>query len=273
MQALVLFIAVLGYAQATKCGIRKENSRVPRMSGGTDALPNEFPWQVAMTEKSCGWTDFNCGGSVVNDRWVVTAARCARKNASDYTVLVGKHQLRGCEATQDYRTVDKIIVHPKYNGKTFDYDVALMRLSTPLDLNDYVGPVCLPDEDDDYTNVTCTTSGWGDVVTKNGTFIQPETLQKVDLPVLSSGKCAKTFGTGYNRNSMICAGIDGTAKGPCSDDWGGPLVCPRNDGRWVLAGIASWGNREKCAGPAVYSRVTSSTTWIQDTICKDHNCS
>ncbi|XP_064480499.1 chymotrypsinogen A-like [Ornithodoros turicata] len=277
MQALMLIIAVLGCAQATRCGIRKGKDSGLRISGGADALPNEFPWQVAMTTKSCGWTSYGCGGSIINDRWIVTAAHCVdfSKNASDYTILLGKHELRACEATQQERTVDKIVVHPKYHGTGVPvYDVALMRLSEPLNWNDYVGPVCLPDEGDDYTNVTCTTSGWGFNATKNGTVLRvhPKVLQKLDLPIWTSVKCANTYGTMYNRNSMFCAGYENQIKGSCHGDSGSPLVCPRKDGQWVLAGIVSFG-AHNCTGPGVFSRVTSSTNWIQSTICEDHNCS
>ncbi|CAN8002995.1 unnamed protein product, partial [Ixodes pacificus] len=97
-----------------------------------------------------------------------------------------------------------------------------------------------------------------------GTTANPDLL-KVDLPIVPYDECSKDY-RGINqvdRNTMICAGPKEGGKATCQGDSGGPLQCPRSDGRYVLAGLTSWGTT--CAAPnqpSVFARVSTRLLWI-----------
>ncbi|XP_064480505.1 plasma kallikrein-like isoform X2 [Ornithodoros turicata] len=275
MKVAVLFLAIIYCALAAKCGQRRDSDGSPRIIGGTDALPHEFPWQVSLTVRLLSVDFHNCGASVVNENWIITAAHCCDSLlASAYVALFGKQNLRHLEEAQEERYFDKVVMHEKYvvidNGAAAEYDYCLVRLSEPVNFTDYIGPVCLPEPEEDYTNVTCTATGWG--LTENG-GTTADILQKVDLPILTNDECALAFAEHQLNitDDMICAGYKEGGKGTCNGDSGGPIVCEREDGSWVQVGIASWvgGRTDQCAlpnEPSVFARVNYVLDWIHSTI-------
>ena len=91
-------------------------------------------------------------------------------------------------------------------------------------------------------------SGWG--LTSGGGLFPPNTLQEVEIDILSFEECNNIF-QGYIKPGMICAGKAGAA--PCNGDSGGPLVCPDGNGNTKLAGIVSFG-RNSCTSFEVCTR-------------------
>ena len=99
--------------------------------GGEDADISDFPWQVALIESSGGWTWAFCGGSIIDNSWILTAAHCvedgfagtvyARAGSDNYYAQGGSSHL-----------VDEIIIHPDYNGNTYNNDIALLKLNNPI---------------------------------------------------------------------------------------------------------------------------------------------
>ncbi|XP_064480513.1 chymotrypsinogen B2-like [Ornithodoros turicata] len=272
MKVAILFVVTIYCVLATKCGHRRNSNGGPRIIGGTDALPHEFPWQVSLWAKNSTLhlDTHYCGASVVNENWILTAAHCcADYPAFEFRALFGKHNLRQSEETQQRRYIEKVIMHDKFVLTRAQYDYCLIRLSEPVNFTEYIGPVCLPEPEEDYTGAMCTTSGWGR--TANGRT-HTDILQKVDLPIWTNDECALAY-AGYLFNitdDMICAGYKEGGKGTCFGDSGGPLVCEREDGSWVQVGITSWGGRgNKCAlpnEPSVLARVSYVLDWIQSTI-------
>ncbi|XP_064482596.1 prostasin-like [Ornithodoros turicata] len=262
---LVLHIASRGSAQAAECGIGRKEVRNERIVGGTQAAPGEFPWQVAVFKRG----HFACAASVIDEAWVVTAAHCADLDLGSYYLLFGKEELLPFEKTQQMRAINKIRIHPNYSLKTMEYDVALMRLSEPLIFTDYIAPVCLPEVHEDYTNLTCTATGWGYMEKDKS---PARLLQKVDLPIWSNKDCAAIHEHYKNvSDATLCAGYRGGGRSICYGDSGGPLVCRRTNAGWVLIGISSW--VDICAAPnqpAVFVRVTSVVNWVLSTT-RDHN--
>ncbi|XP_064482511.1 atrial natriuretic peptide-converting enzyme-like [Ornithodoros turicata] len=166
MKAAVLFGAIIYGVLAAKCGQRRDSDGSPRIIGGTDALPHEFPWQVSLSFRLPPVDIHACGASVVNENWIITAAHCcANPLHIGYVALFGKQNVAHFEETQEARYFDKVVIHEKYvlieNGAAAEYDYCLVRLSEPVNFTEYIGPVCLPEPEEDYTSVTCTTSGWG----------------------------------------------------------------------------------------------------------------
>ena len=103
-------------------------------------------------------------------------------------------------------------------------------------------------------------SGWG--LTTGGGLFPPNTLQVVEIDILSFDECNEIF-QGYIKPGMICAGKAGSA--PCNGDSGGPLVCPDGNGNNKLAGIVSFGENG-CTSSGVYTRVSHYEDWITERI-------
>uniref|UniRef100_A0A8D2JCD6 chymotrypsin n=1 Tax=Varanus komodoensis TaxID=61221 RepID=A0A8D2JCD6_VARKO len=239
------------------CGIpaiQPTLSGYARIVNGEEAVPGSWPWQVSLQDS----TGFHfCGGSLISEDWVVTAAHC---NVSHLVVLGEFDQRHPGEDVQ----IVKIAQNPKYNMFTIRNDITLLKLATPVKLRRQVSPVCLPKATDVFPEgMTCVTTGWG-LTNPTGNILA--LLQQVALPLLSNEGCKKYWG---NRiaDVMICAGAAGASS--CMGDSGGPLVCQK-DGVWKLVGIVSWGS-SRCSPsiPGVYARVTELLPFIQEVLAKN----
>jgi secreted trypsin-like serine protease len=122
-----------------QCGVPKITPKgSPRIVGGEEVIPHSFPWQVSLQNPNGHW----CGGSIINKHWIITAAHCYR---SDLSVLAGIHDLSSPGTTTQKVNIEKYILHQAYNDVTTDNDIMLLKLSSPLQFNEYASPVCLPD--------------------------------------------------------------------------------------------------------------------------------
>ena len=221
----------------------------PRIVGGQDAPADLFPHQVSLQTRS----GFHyCGGSVIDDDWILTAAHCVDGSwPGDIRVESGITELSDFG---EKRRVDEIVVHPDYDSWSQDNDIALLRLKRGIS----APPVALLDASAEASlasaGTLATVSGWG-TLSSGGT--SPDALQYVDVPVVSEAECEAAYGAGDITDGMICAGdtVNGGIDS-CQGDSGGPLVV--SDGtQWVQAGVVSWGYG--CADadyPGVYARVS-----------------
>ncbi|XP_077773298.1 prostasin-like isoform X1 [Podarcis muralis] len=243
----------------------------PRIVGGNPAPEGAWPWQVSFMENNKPI----CGGSLINEKWVVSAAHCFTKGYEQYDVLLGAYQLSIPPSSLVVTTVQQVISHPNYNGiDGSPGDIALVELKAPLDLNDYILPVCLPDSSAQFSmDTSCWVTGWGQV--KDGEALPPpQTLQELEVPLIDRDTCNSLFNSAPAPDlpqnpvldDMICAGYPEGGKDACHGDSGGPLVC-RCDAGWTLAGVVSWG--EGCAEPkhpGVYTLVPYYANWISDNV-------
>ena len=151
-------------------------------------------------------------------------------------------------------------MHPKYNERTMDYDIALLHLSTSVAYNDTISPVCLPSSPWNFSaNTPCYVTGWGKI-RESGPV--SERLRVGKVSIIERKKCSEMYKGNRITDRMICAGYDQGRIDSCQGDSGGPLVCFEN-GRFVLAGAVSWGIG--CAQerrPGVYTNVTYFRSWI-----------
>ena len=261
MAALMLAAALAVPAGPARAG----DVARPQIVGGEKAAPGEFPWQVALLDGSVGNT-FDaqfCGGALIDERWVVTAAHCVFDGRveppSAVDILVGTTSLKSGGTRLD---VDTIVVHPRYDERTSENDIALLRLVEAVDLP--VLPLVTLGEETALTSAgtLATAIGWGDTLVKGDRF--PIDLRKVSLPIVTNRVCngPRSY-AGEVKTKMLCAGFAAGGKDSCQGDSGGPLVVPDGDGGFALAGITSWGAR--CAAPnkyGVYTRVARFATWV-----------
>ncbi|XP_028679014.1 trypsin-2-like [Erpetoichthys calabaricus] len=219
-----------------------------KIVGGYECQAHSQPWQVSLNS---GY--HFCGGSLINNEWVLSAAHCYRRI---FEVRLGEHNVIMNEGTEQFISPAKILRHPRYNEISYDNDIMLIKLSRPAQLNGNVQPVPLP-KACPAVGTLCTVSGWGDTLSSES----DERLRCVEVPIVSIVECQNSY-LGKITDSMLCAGFPEGGKDSCQRDSGGPLTC-----NGVLYGVVSWGFR--CAErnfPGVYANVCKFTDWIQNTM-------
>ncbi|XP_077114247.1 trypsin-like [Ranitomeya variabilis] len=221
-----------------------------KIVGGYTCAENSVPWQVSL------YSGYHfCGGSLINNLWVISAAHCYK---SSIQVRLGEHNIAVSEGTEQFISSSKVIRHGSYSSWTLDNDIMLIKLSSAASLNSYVQAIGLP-SGCAAAGTSCLISGWGNTLS-SGTNM-PNLLQCVDAPVLTAAQCSSAY-PGEITSNMICVGYLEGGKDSCQGDSGGPVVC---DGQ--LQGIVSWGYG--CAEknyPGVYTKVCNYNSWISSTV-------
>jgi len=243
-----------------KCGISKKEKT--RIVGGTTAKPGDWPWQVKIG---------GCGGTLISDQFVVTAAHCFRhsKDPDDYTVIAGEHDKYKKENWEQKMEVDRIIIHPGY-GKHIaeDADIALIKLKKKVSFNQRVRRACVADDFVSFdTDAECWVTGWGDLKHKGQSA---QFLQQAKMPLIPHKECVATMGYRSITENMLCAGFKDGTKDSCQGDSGGPLVCRKQNSstaetQWYLWGVVSWGYG--CATKryyGVYTKAHNFRHWIAE---------
>jgi len=257
-----------GYKKGTKsmageCGIAGPDPS-QRIVGGEEATPHSFPWMAALFVDE-SWF---CGGTLISDEWVLTAAHCTM-DASSMRVMLGAHNVR--EANEDGRleveTTD-FFHHPDYSQITLHNDLALIHLPQAINFTDNIRPICLPSYSEAgsvWANEDVVASGWGKP-TDDATSISP-VLRWVETNTITNLLCALEFPTVINKNIICISGKDG--KSTCNGDSGGPLYLTTRSERYTTTykqiGITSFGSSLGCeiGWHAGFTRTASFLEWIE----------
>jgi secreted trypsin-like serine protease len=286
----------------------------PPIFFGEPAPAGAYPFQVALissaAEKGQEFDAQYCGGTLIDKQWVLTAAQCAITydeegntvplSPGDVDVYVGSQDFTGGERIK----AGKVVVHPKYDSTTSDFDVALIQLARSPKENTKIGLIEPVTPADEATYAApgkgVTVIGWGQ--TEEGEY--PHELREAGVDVQDAKACnsgiikarlndyqayldeikqgvqvsddamsqvrdiiADNTGTVVTDN-MICAGKESGAD-VCALDNGGPLFAKTADGKFVEVGIVSW--NQVCGGGGeglytVYARVAKVGDWIKETV-------
>ncbi|XP_044765999.1 serine protease snake-like [Coccinella septempunctata] len=271
---VVQAIPLLTETEVVNVNVEKcNNNGVPLIVGGEPARPGEFPFMAALGFYVDNAIDWRCGGTLISERFVVTAAHCtySRDAGSPKVVRLGEIDLTkssGRRSRFDFN-VAHIIAHPDYNYPLRYNDIALIELDRDVSFTDYIRPACL------YTSThieqtQSVATGYG----KNE-FAASENinkLMKVVLHIYKNEKCAQTFGSDKRSlprgiiQSMLCAGDIKGGHDTCQGDSGGPLLITKksNKCKFFLVGITSFGKScGEANTAAVYTKVSAYIDWIE----------
>ncbi|XP_076066657.1 uncharacterized protein LOC143040012 [Oratosquilla oratoria] len=247
------------------CGkINRNATRDNRVVGGQPTKRNEYPQLVSIYSNTTG--KHACGGVIICDRWIATAAHCfdslgngdATQAKNNIIVHLGAHNLSDSSEEHKIMSLDKTLNHPNYSDTTYANDIALGRLSSAVKFAHAIQPACLADSTtENHTGKIVSVIGWGNTAFQGS----PSDVPLRATPVMISRDVCRGKYPGRNiTEDMICAFKEG--KDACQGDSGGPLFLEYSDLRSEALGLVSWG--EGCGqNPGVYTSVAKHLAWIK----------
>ena len=275
-----------------ECGLDRTKQSSSRIIGGSESKKGEFPW-LALLRKT-PHTNWMCGGSLINELWVLTAAHCVTNESKSckpiteekMEVMLGQHDKRKTSNVV-IEASEKIIPHKEFSYCTGKSDIALIKLKKSIDLkiNKNINTVCLPLKNEKAINggLKVTVAGYGN--TKNekdedGTWTSTNSaniMKRLDTSLIDTIACDSAhdaMGRHYSilKEQNICTkALEG--QDSCQGDSGGPLMTSIKNEKllkhqWIQVGLVSWGN-PKCGLkgiPGVYTNVKTYLKWILDNL-------
>ncbi|CAG9831444.1 unnamed protein product [Diabrotica balteata] len=268
-----------------QCGIVIKPAQ-PLITYGEPTREGDFPWHAALYHARGIDLTYICGATLITRFHLITVAHCVTRlktqnalSPSSLMVYLGKYYLKvwSNPGIQD-RQIEKIIVHQNYNSRTFQHDIAILKLLEPAEITNYVRPACLWEDDKNLESVIGkqgTVVGWG--FDESGRVT--EQLTKAHMPVVSQETCIYSFPEFYSRftsDHTYCAGFNnGTSV--CNGDSGGGMVFPKrgsdpNNPIWEIRGMVSISvalqNQFRCDSShyVVFTDIAKYLDWINNAL-------
>ncbi|XP_045493771.1 serine protease nudel isoform X2 [Colias croceus] len=244
-----------------------DKDRIKRMEsrvvGGKPSQPAAWPWVVALYRNGM----FHCGGVILSQNWVMSAAHCIHKFWEHYyEVQVGMLRRFSFSPQEQIHRVTHVIMNQNYDQEDMKNDLSLLRVKPVIQFSRWVRPICLPGPEvagEDWkwgppVGTICTAVGWGSTVPHGP---DPDHMREVEVPIWDQCNHRED-----QAGREICAGLAEGGRDTCQGDSGGPLLCrnPSNAQQWYVAGIVSHGYGCARKGePGVYTRVSLFVPWIK----------
>uniref|UniRef100_G1PPZ4 Peptidase S1 domain-containing protein n=2 Tax=Myotis lucifugus TaxID=59463 RepID=G1PPZ4_MYOLU len=199
LQPLLLLLLSFALGSARQA----EKNTADRIIDGVPCPRGSHPYQVALLKGN----QLHCGGVLVNEEWVVTAAHC---QMSDYNVYMGSFRLNSRKGQKIKAT--ESFVHPQYSTQTHENDIMLVKLSDSAKLTSAVRKVNLPTQCDP-AGTPCTVSGWGTMTSPDVTF--PSELMCTNIRLITPQNCKRIYKDLLGK-SMVCAGEPNSKTNACN---------------------------------------------------------
>lgn len=236
-----------------------------RIYNGINSRPGQFPYQALLITQSDSGPSI-CGGSLLSDRWVLTAAHCVSL-VNSIQVHLGATLYTASRSAEPGRIttgVSRVIIHYHYNRNSITDDVALLSLSDRITFSNTIMPVLLPKTLDTQVHAgqTVVASGWGVTSSAIGSSREAaQRLQYAQLQIIGNLECMRSYSFLSVRPTTLCA-KGSQSQSVCSGDSGGPLVL-HTDMR-TLVGVTSFGHISGChlGKPQGFMRVNLFVNWI-----------
>ncbi|KAL5281073.1 hypothetical protein ACFFRR_004846 [Megaselia abdita] len=235
----------------------------PAIIGGEEVYYGQYPWQVLLKKEHYG--DVLCGGSIINPKWVLTAAHCTHKLINGVFVIYGTVNKDDHSFSQTVPQKN-IIVHRKFEPDVLRNDVSLIKLETPIVFSDFISPIKLNFDDNRVLlKKLAVVIGFGVMSDENLEF--SEHLMKTTMNVVENSICENVYNTDkltYVTEATICAKPPpGKNNNICSGDSGGPLFID-DQGKWLQIGINSFVAKEACTegNPSGFVRISKFKDFI-----------
>ncbi|XP_073322794.1 granzyme K-like [Pagrus major] len=239
-----------------------QSSHGSEIINGKEVDPNSLPFMALLMNGQV------CGGILIGQKWVLTAAHCAAAAPGKKEVLLGVHSYSAKDDSRQRIQIERQIPHPWYEPEVHVNDLMLLKLKKAAKKTKTVKWLPLGKTIKYPADGTpCLVAGWGK--TDNEVNKMSDALMSANVTVINRIKCNSTYygARPYITTGMICAGSSGKkVADTCQGDSGGPLLC-----KGVLVGVTSFGG-PVCGvanKPGVYAFLSEKQlTWIQKTMKK-----
>ncbi|XP_051175230.1 chymotrypsin-2-like [Leptopilina boulardi] len=253
--SFLLFLTLFGLAFANPLLNFNEPKLNPRIVGGLTAKKGQFPYQVSLQHSRYGHF---CGASILNEKWILTAAHCAPELST--SVVVGVFDLSQFDESTVKHKINKVIIHPQFNqGFPMRNDLALIKINETITFSNVVQSIKLPPIDLNHDGIPVIASGWGKLQVGG---VRPQQLQYLESKVYDHEACVKRVATTLPPigETQICT-FTKAKQGLCHGDSGGPIVI----GNYQV-GIVSMGYPCAQGYPDVNTHVWKYVDWITTTM-------
>uniref|UniRef100_A0A8C6TNX8 Peptidase S1 domain-containing protein n=1 Tax=Neogobius melanostomus TaxID=47308 RepID=A0A8C6TNX8_9GOBI len=229
----------------------------PRIVGGAEASPGSWPWIVSL---SYGINPY-CGGSLINELWVLTAAHCIDPPGQASTLTMFKSRLKTNNTVS--RDIDSVWCHPEFNQTgELENDICLLKLSAPVAFTEHIRPICLGARGSTFpAGFPSWVAGWGYLDESEN---RPEALQEVTVPIVGINEC-RCLNKYYIPNGTICAGYPSGGRDSCQVSASSIAHLGVKKRHYLDVGIVSFG--DGCARPnlpGAYTLVPEYEDWINE---------
>ncbi|KPI92987.1 Serine protease easter [Papilio xuthus] len=282
-QTVVAAMSNLPLANNRRFRRQSDNDKVEidldnRIAGGAETELNQFPWTIllrASFDFGVNVTNFDCGGSIISSRYILTAAHCVVTDGATLTnvdIYMAEYDKRtfpmDCRLSANGQKscitnvvvkAEKVIPHSGFNSKTLQNDIALIRLRESAPYTEFIRPICLPPiniNSQAFFDLPLPVAGWG----RNGQFAS-DVKQSTILNLVPRNNCLVYYP--YLQASHMCA-MGKTGEDTCKGDSGGPLMMLYG-GKYYVVGVVSGKRSDVPCGtavPSLYTNVFVYSEWI-----------